>query len=129
MFKFSETSKKRLDQVNYQLVEVTERALELTPIDFGIAHLGGYRTPQEQRKLYLDGKSNCDGQTKLSEHQKGNAIDVYAWTGGRASWDMEHLAIIAVAHLQAGHILGIPVAWGGLWTSIVDGPHIYLLHG
>ena len=114
--------------MNPRLSEVSEAALLLTSVDFGISYLGGYRTPEEQNSLFLNKATNCDGYIKLSKHQSGNAIDVYAWVDGLGSFQMEHLAIIAAAHLQAGHELGIPIGWGGLWKSLVDGPHIYLLN-
>jgi len=127
MFRFSSTSKSRLEGVNPALVTVTERALALSPIDFGIAWMGGYRTAKDQYKLYMAGSSKADGYESKSAHQTGKAIDTYAWVDGKYTQEMEHLSIIAAAHLQAGHELDIPVGWGGLWKSIVDGPHIYLL--
>jgi hypothetical protein len=35
------------------------------------------RSTEEQRRLYELGLSKCDGKIKLSQHQKGLAIDIY----------------------------------------------------
>jgi hypothetical protein len=42
---------------------------------------------------------------------------------GKASWEKEHLAIIAAAMLQASAQLGYELKWGGLWKSWQDFPH------
>jgi len=35
------------------------------------------RSAQEQKRLFDEGKSKCDGTIKLSNHQKGTAMDIY----------------------------------------------------
>lgn len=35
------------------------------------------RSTQEQQRLYLDGKSKCDGVSIISKHQKALAVDIY----------------------------------------------------
>lgn len=125
-FHFSEISKQRLASVDPRLQDVAHLALELSPIDFGIPAYGGKRTPEEQAELFKAGKSKCDGVKKRSAHQSGNALDFYAYVEGHASWEIEHLAIVACAFLQAALLLGIKVKTGGLWKSFVDWPHIEL---
>ncbi|MDB4302169.1 M15 family metallopeptidase, partial [bacterium] len=58
-----------------------------------------------------------DGTEKLSKHQSGNALDFYAYVNGFASWDHDHLAMVACAYFQAASILGYRIKWGGLWKS------------
>jgi len=112
--------------VNKKLREIAHRALELSPIDFGIPQYGGMRSAEEQNHLFHRGKSKCDGYRLKSNHQTGNALDVFAYVNGQASWEREHLAVIACAMLQAANELGHKLEWGGLWKSFVDMPHFEL---
>ncbi len=117
IFKFSERSKKVLSTVNSDLQLIFAHAITLSIIDFGIPRTGGKRTAEEQNSLYKDGKSRADGYDKKSYHQTGNAVDVYAYVNGKASYSPDHLAIIATAVLQASSSLGTPIEWGGLWSN------------
>jgi peptidoglycan L-alanyl-D-glutamate endopeptidase CwlK len=125
-FKFSKRSLKRMDKVHVDLQRVAHLALELSPYDFGIPQYGGYRSVDDQKKLFADGKSKADGEKSRSFHQYGNALDFYAYVDGRASWDEKYLAAIACAFLQAAMRLGVKIEWGGLWKSFKDMPHIQL---
>jgi len=122
-FRFSKKSLENLEGVDDRLIDVMLKALILSEIDFGIPEFGGKRTTREQRILFYDGKTKADGVTHKSKHQSGNAVDVYAYVDGKASWKEEHLTHIATAVLQSSIQLGIPVKWGGLWKSFVDMPH------
>jgi peptidoglycan L-alanyl-D-glutamate endopeptidase CwlK len=126
MNRFSDASLNRMVGVNKKLVEIAHRALELSPIDFGIPQYGGMRSAEEQNNLFHQGKSKCDGYRVKSNHQTGNALDVFAYVDGKASWEREHLAIVACAMLQAANELGYKLEWGGLWASFVDMPHFEL---
>lgn len=130
MYSFSEKSRERLSTVDSRLQEVMERALQLSPIDFGIPEYGGLRTAEEQNYLFQTGKSpKTDGYDKKSYHQTGKAVDVYAYVDGKASWDTEHLAMVATAVLQAACKLGYWVEWGGLWKDYGehgDMPHFQI---
>jgi hypothetical protein len=35
------------------------------------------RSEAEQRHLFTEGKSKCDGISSISQHQRGKAIDIY----------------------------------------------------
>ena len=64
----------------------------------------------------------CDGYDKLSNHQPaedgyGKALDFYAFVNGKASWQLDHLTMVACAYFQAAAILGYRIKWGGLWKS------------
>ncbi len=113
MFSLSQRSQDRLIGVNSDLLQVISLAITLTPIDFGIPGDGGLRTAERQRELYDECKSKADGTLKVSNHQTGNAFDVYAYIHGHASWDKIHLALVAGAILAAAKHLGIKVRWGG----------------
>lgn len=110
-----------------RLIEISDLAIKLTRFDFGIPADAGVRTAERQRELFDSGKSKCDGTNKLSRHQSGKALDVYAYVDGKASWDEYHLAMVAAAMLQAASILGYKLSWGGLWESWQDMPHFELV--
>ena len=117
---FSRRSETNLAGVHPDLVRVMRRALELSEVDFMITE--GLRTRQRQEALLRDGKS----KTMRSRHLTGHAVDVAAWIEGKVSWDWPHYEVIARAAKQAGAELGVPVEWGGDWTSFKDGPHFQL---
>ena len=117
-FRFSTTSNKRRAGVDPRLIQISDRALEISVVDFGIPKHGGIRTAEEQYKLFLDGKSRADGTNHLSYHQSGKALDFYAFVDGAASWYPGHLAMVASAFLQASAELGYGLTWGGLWLPV-----------
>lgn len=127
MFKLSITSRTRMDGVNPDLIKIANLAINITKIDFGIPQDGGIRTEERQNELFMDGKSKADGYDKLSFHQSGQALDVFAYADGKASWDELHLAMVATAMLQSASILGFSLGWGGNFVSFKDFPHFELL--
>ena len=127
-FKFSEKSFERMEGVDPRLKEIAKHAIMISKIDFGIPHDGGLRTAERQAELFADGKSKADGVNNKSRHQSGMALDVYAYVDGKASWETEHLALVATAMLQSASILGYKLEWGGNWRSFVDMPH-FQIHG
>jgi peptidoglycan L-alanyl-D-glutamate endopeptidase CwlK len=121
-FIFSQRSEERLKGVHPDLVNVARRALALSPVDFGITE--GLRTVERQKQLVAEGKS----QTMNSRHITGHAVDVFAYPTPAGSWDMTYYRQIADAFSAASKELGIPVEWGGNWTTLKDGPHFQLPH-
>mgnify|MGYP003634724722 FL=1 len=126
MFKLGSNSLNNRAGVDPRLIEISDRAIQISIIDFGIPSSGGLRTTKEQAALFTAGKSNADGRTNKSYHQTGRALDVYAYVDGKASWDKLHLALIAAAMMQAANELGYKLEWGGLWKSFQDMPHFQL---
>lgn len=127
MFRLSNKSIENMSGVHQDLKKVAHRAIEITKIDFGIPSSGGDRTAEEQHELFKKGLSKCDGYDVKSYHQSGNALDFYAYVGGRASWNEYHLAMVATAFLQAASELGIKLEWGGNFKSFKDMPHVQLM--
>lgn len=117
VFTFSDNSLENREGIDSRLIEIDDLAIQITLIDFGHGPYSGLRTVENQKRLFADGKSKADGVRKRSQHQDGKALDSYAWVDGRASWEPEHLAMVAAAHLQAASILGYQIQWGGLWRS------------
>ena len=92
-FKLGANSLNNRAGVDPRLIEISDRAIEISIIDFGIPNSGGLRTTEDQAALYTAGKSKADGRTHKSYHQTGRALDVYGYVAGKASWSVEHLAI------------------------------------
>ena len=126
IWRFSRASEERLRTVEKKLQLVARRALVLCPIDFGIPPHGGLRTEIEQHTLFLAGLSKCDGVNTLSPHQKGNALDFFAYVNSEASWDEAHLTTIAASFLQAASEYSVPLEWGGHWRRFRDMPHVQI---
>tara|TARA_R110002012_G_scaffold18762_6_gene68604 strand:+ start:1233 stop:1631 length:399 start_codon:yes stop_codon:yes gene_type:complete len=128
MYKLGRKSLKNLTGVNPILIEILNRALEISSnrkdgVDFTIVSTAGLRTAEEQNKLFLKGVSKADGYKKLSYHQSGNALDVVPYVNGRASWDEKELYKVAVCMLQAANDLNYKLEWGGFWKTFKDLPH------
>ncbi len=120
--KFSQRSENNLKGVHPDLVKVVRRALQLSPIDFGITE--GLRTKERQTQLVIEGKS----QTMNSRHITGHAVDVFAYPTSAGSWEWKYYEQIAVAFKQAAEELVVPIEWGGDWRTLKDGPHFQLPH-
>jgi peptidoglycan L-alanyl-D-glutamate endopeptidase CwlK len=125
-FKLGQNSLNNRAGVDPRLIEIDDRAIQITIIDYGHPEHAGLRTTEDQAALFTAGKSKCDGRVNKSYHQTGRALDVYAYVDGKASWETEHLALVATAYLQAAAELGYKLTWGGLWTGFQDMPHFQL---
>ena len=145
-FRFSKASLDRLATVDPALQRVAHRALELSAIDFVVVQ--GSRTLDEQKRLYGKGRTAAQckakgvpieyarpGEAKVtwtlnSNHIGGKAIDVAPYVNGGIQWDDSGKRglwpKIAAAFKQAAKELGVPITWGGDWTTTVDRPHFEL---
>tara|TARA_R110001599_G_C11911290_1_gene627478 strand:+ start:200 stop:598 length:399 start_codon:yes stop_codon:yes gene_type:complete len=128
MYKLGKRSLKNLVGVNPILIEILNRALDISSnrkdgVDFTIVSTAGVRTAEEQNKLFLKGYSKCDGYKNKSYHQSGNALDVVPYVNGGASWDEKELYKVAVCMLQAANDLNYKLEWGGFWKTFRDLPH------
>ncbi|QTC88121.1 M15 family metallopeptidase [Brevundimonas pondensis] len=119
-FRLSSRSLARLEGVHPDLIRVVKRAIELTPVDFGITE--GLRTKERQRQLVAQGAS----RTMNSRHLTGHAVDVVAYIGSEVRWDWPLYPRIAKAFRQAAAELKVPIEWGGDWPKLRDGPHFEL---
>jgi peptidoglycan L-alanyl-D-glutamate endopeptidase CwlK len=119
-FRLSQRSLKRLEGVEPDLVNLVELAIERTPIDFGVAWMGGLRKPEEQYQLFKDGYSKCDGREKLSKHQFGEAVDLQVFVGGSAVQDARMQYILAGVVFACASELGMEIRWGGDWDRDGD---------
>jgi peptidoglycan L-alanyl-D-glutamate endopeptidase CwlK len=114
-------SKTRLVGVHQDLVDVVERAIEITEVDFTV--LEGMRTLERQKKLLAKGAST----TLRSRHLTGHAVDIGAYVDGTVRWDWPLYYKLADAMKQAAKDVGQDdLEWGGDWRSFKDGPHYQL---
>jgi peptidoglycan L-alanyl-D-glutamate endopeptidase CwlK len=109
-WEFGKRSEMKMLGIDKELEKVTRRALELSPVDFGVTC--GLRAQHEQNQLRAQGKS----QSKRSRHQDGMAVDVVAYIDGKVSWDLKHYVTISDAFAKACKELDVPLRWGGAWT-------------
>ena len=108
-YKLSQRSLDRMEGVDERLVAVAKAAIGHTETDFGV--ICGLRTIEEQRELYNKGAS----KTMKSKHIDGNALDLMAYVGSRASWEIKLYFDIADAVKQAAIDVGVAVRWGAAW--------------
>jgi len=108
-FKLSKRSLGRLEGVDERMVRVVKTAITVSKIDFGV--ICGLRTVEEQRELVAKGAS----QTMKSKHIDGLAVDLMAYIGGRASWELNLYDDIADAMKIAADEEDVQVRWGAAW--------------
>ena len=108
-FRLSDRSTGKLDKVDSNLVALVKMAILKTKVDFGV--IFGLRTIQEQKLLVDKGVS----QTMDSKHISGRAVDLMAYVGSRASWELNLYDDIADSMKKASQLIGVPVRWGAAW--------------
>lgn len=122
--KQKERTRKNLVGVHPHLVQVVERAAELSPVPFVVTE--GLRTLDRQKELKKAGKS----WTVDSRHLTGHAVDLV--DADNFGYEMPDMKAIATAMRAAGSELGIPIEWGankkygGDWKTVNDTPHFQL---
>ena len=109
-FKLSKRSLRNLDGVDERLQKVCLLAITKTKMDFGV--ICGLRSEVEQRALVAKGAS----QTMKSKHLGGHAVDLMAYVGKRASWELNVYDEIADAVRESAIELDVPIRWGAAWS-------------
>lgn len=80
-----------------------------------------YRTPEEQNRLYREGKSNADGYNFVSKHQLWRAMDLVIIENEECVWGaIPEYELLGQAW---EHIGG---RWGGRWSRLKDVYHFEL---
>jgi len=123
-FRWSRTSRNRIETAHPHLGLLFDTVLRhpACPFDLTIPRDGGGRSEARQGELVEAGRS----ETMDSGHMRSPAmaLDVIPYVAGKArpeGWARFHeLARVVFA---VGFELGIPLTWGGHWTSIPDGAH------
>lgn len=130
-FKLSARSQSKLIGVSKPLVDLVNRALEISEADFAVTE--GLRTKERQKQLVSDGFS----KTMNSKHLFGEAIDILPSSiKPGMKWELHHFKPVLHAFHLASIELGIPVRFGINWkndpslpieTKFIDAPHIELV--
>lgn len=120
MIELNVRSIKNLQGVNPKLVQVVERAAQLSELSFIVTE--GLRTKERQAQLVAAGAS----QTLNSKHLTGNAVDLAAVVGTEVRWDWPLYSKLAATMKQAAKELNVSIVWGGDWKTLKDGPHFEL---
>ena len=110
-------SLERLVGVHLDLVRVVKRAIGESPLDFTV--LEGLRTLERQKVLFAKGAT----RTMNSRHLTGHAVDLAPVINGAVSWDWPLYHKLALTVFEAAKTEGVPLTWGGNWTTFKDGPH------
>ncbi len=132
-FKFGKTSSERLHTCDPRLEDVARRALETSPIDFGISC--GHRNQADQEKACAEGKSKVHWPNGKHNSIPSRAFDFFPVVDGKADWDdVQKFKDIAHHILMTADSMGIRLRWGGDWNcngvedeKFIDMPHIELM--
>ncbi len=92
------------------MVKCVTSAINYTKVDFGV--ICGMRTEAEQKELVAKGAS----KTMKSKHLIGHAVDLMAYVGSRASWELNLYDDIADAMAKASKEHNVPIKWGAAWS-------------
>lgn len=148
MYYLGKKSKKELQGVKEELIDVVDRAIQLTSQDFSVHD--GLRTYEEQMSLVARGAS----KTIKSKHLEGKAVDLVPYLNGKLRWEWNLIYPITDAVRKAAQELNVDLRWGGAWdinltqseaparalvhsyvearrslgrTAFIDGPHYELI--
>ena len=117
MFDLGRGSLAELKGVHPDLVLVTKRSIQLTPVDFSVHD--GLRTDEEQEEYIRTGVSHL----RKSKHLKqpdgwGHAVDLVPYINRRLRWEIGACCKIAEAVRQAAREHNVKIIWGGAWARI-----------
>ena len=112
----------KLRGVDTRLVTVIVEAAKTASTPFRV--LEGLRSAATQMKYFKRGASKLDGVKKISNHQKGKAVDVVPLINGKPEHRSWAPFYPMAANIKATALrLGVPIVWGGDWRTFKDGPH------
>lgn len=122
-FVLSLKSKSRLATCTYDLVNIVELAIKISPIDFSV--IWGYRNEKDQNEAYELGHSKVKYPNSDHNILPSNAVDIAPYP---IDWEDEiGFALIAGAMFVSARILKKELKWGGKWEILKDLGHFYLL--
>jgi len=82
----------------------------------------GLRTQARQNELFKAGAS----MTQNSRHLTGHACDLAIKIACRVDWSWPPFHRLGQLMKSNARGLGVPIVWGGDWTTFKDGPHFEL---
>lgn len=118
----------RLSDVKPELAEKCEAIIALAASEgFTLIVTQGYRSVEEQNRLYAIGRRGIKGERIVtnarggqSNHNHRTAVDFAFVVNGEISWDERLYQHIGRWAKQVG------LNWGGNWKSFKDFPHVEL---
>lgn len=128
LFRWGIASKRRMQGVNMDLVECATWVLEnKSRYDMTIPWMGGVRTEEEQKELFLDAHSQLDGTVNKSYHQSGNALDIIPFnTDDITEAHYEFACFMLERWIDKGY--SGKLQWGGNWKNSWDKPHYQVIY-
>ena len=136
MYKLSKRSMLNLVGVHPDLNAVVERAIQISPIDFGVSE--GVRTVERQKQLVAEGKSTtmnskhipkelyCLHGKSVIKGEYGAAVDLFVLVDGKVTWEHKHFRKLIQSVFTAAIELDVQIEAGALWRDFLDSPHIQL---
>ncbi len=117
-------SKRNLENVHPQLIEVVKLAINKTKQDFTVVE--GLRSLEKQQEYVAKGASKTMNSKHLAQKDGySHAVDLYPYYDGsvqvHAPW--QKWKDISEAMKESAHELDVQIIWGGDWKSFVDAPH------
>ena len=140
----SNSSKAHKESLHPDLQKIIEKALLVSPFDFGIS--SGYREPKKQFELFKVGReyrggqwvivdrskilTYLDGYVKKSKHNElpSHAFDFFIWIPDHKElmYDSYYMSALAGVFKEIAKEEKIEITWGGDWKKFRDLPHIQL---
>jgi len=135
-FSLSKNSLANLEGVKEEIIELIKRSIKKVSHDFGIPSDGGWRSKQDQYRLFMKvpAVTKLDGITNLSRHQSGEAFDIFVYDEHGACWKCKfkykEIADVIKEEFKLMKEEGIfnegdSIEWGGDWRWI-DLPHFQI---
>jgi peptidoglycan L-alanyl-D-glutamate endopeptidase CwlK len=128
-FQLGKGSRAELQGVHPRLIDVVERAIAISKVDFGVHD--GLRTMEEQRRYVQSGVS----QTMASLHRQqadgfGHAVDLVPYINGKLRWEWPPIYAIAAAmrtaldqhNAEVKAKSPLRLRWGGCWRDLATIP-------
>ncbi len=132
-FRFGKGSLNKLGECDVRLQQIAMKAIETSPVDFGITC--GHRDKVEQDRCCAMGLSKTPYPTSRHNAYPARAFDFAVYDGAKIDWNDE-ASFRQVAHhiLAVGKEMGVKLRWGGDFNrdgnetndKFVDLPHIEL---
>lgn len=138
----SQKSADKLRTCHKDIQKVITLAVSISDVDFGISE--GERSVELQQIYFKEGKSKIDGIKVKGKHNysPSEAVDIFAYVNGKASYDISHLSYLAGIIQACATLLfneGVithKIRWGGNWDrdgeiltdqSFDDSPHFEIV--
>jgi len=115
MRKWSAASFERLSTCDPRLTRVMSHVLNNVA---DVSIVSGHRSPEEQDKLYADGKSKLKGGQSKHNYYPSRAVDFAPYPYPDSNLQLHiALAYIAGAAVEYGRSIGVKLRWGGDWDQ------------